>query len=414
MSDIDAASFQSAFDALAAIGRTDSGGIDRRAWSQADISARRWLMQQGRTAGLSARQDAAGNVILRAGPAEGPVIVIGSHIDSVANGGAFDGALGVIAGLEVLTAFRGDLAGGPALELVAFADEEGTYVDCFGSRAYTGALSTPSALGRTPGPDGRSLAAAMADAGLDLARAVEARRARADVLAYLELHIEQGNVLEAAGRPLGVVTAIVGTARLRVSFHGRADHAGTTPMHLRRDAMVGAARLVAGLRALPDHCGTPQARLTCGRLALQPGSDNVVPARVELGLDIRDAESEGLDRLLASVEQLARRIAEEEQLKLAFSVADRIEPVALDGSLVDMVASEALKLGIPTVELVSGAGHDAQVMGTWCPSVMIFVQSRDGRSHSPEEFSRPEHCREGLRLLAAVISRLHCEYRSRS
>ena len=280
---------------LAKIGHDPAGGVTRTAFSPAFAEAVEWLLDVMRQAGLKARRDAAGNVIGRAGPAGAPAVVIGSHIDTVPSGGRYDGALGVLAGIECARVLAPLVEQGPlALEVIAFADEEGTNVSLFGSRSMTGRLDREVLDGTT----GEKLASLMADCGLALDRVSQARRAPSEFSAYLELHIEQGPLLEAAGIPIGVVTAITGCDTACYRIEGAARHAGTTSMLARRDAGRGACRAVCDAYAAFDSMDAPEtARMTFGDIRFSPGASNVVPGLADVVSEVRSPDLDTLNRL---------------------------------------------------------------------------------------------------------------------
>ncbi len=337
-----------------------------------------------RAAGLRARVDPAGNVVGRLGP-PGPCVMTGSHLDTVPDGGPLDGALGVLAGLEcarVLAPLAGELRRG--LEVVAFSDEEGRYLDCLGSRAMTGQL-TAREVRAARDPAGRPLVAALRGAGLDPARVLDAARPAGEVRAYVELHIEQGPVLERRRVPIGVVEAIVGIAQADLRFVGRADHAGTTPMTVRRDAFLGAAEFAVAARDRVRALGTPHARLTFGVVEARPQVANVVPVETRLRQEVREVDPRVLDRLLAETRRLARGVARRRGLRLVRQELFRHPPVRLSPRLQRLIRDVCRRRRVATLGLPSGAGHDAQILAAVTEAGMIFVPSRGGRSHRPDE-----------------------------
>lgn len=373
-------SFRRDFAALAGIGVDPAGGWSRPAFGLADIAAHEWFLAQGRAAGLDASYDGFGNAILRL-EGEGPAILIGSHLDTVANGGAFDGAIGVLAGLEVARRIAEEGTPGAPVEIIAFRDEEGRFGPFTGSRAMAG-LHDEDALARARSADGVTLSDAMAQAGF---RPGNAARDWNAVAAWLELHIEQGPVLEAAGVPLGIVTSIAGQERLSLKFIGQPDHAGTAPMELRRDAFVGAARLAAAFRDRVLAAGDDDLRGTIGIVRVSPNQGNVVPGEVTLGLEMRGTGSGALAALRDDVVELANRIAAEEKLELRIRSTYSDAPVPMAAWLRDALASAAAQLGHRTMALASGANHDSGIVGRIVPAAMLFVPSVGGRSHCPEE-----------------------------
>lgn len=399
-------------ETLAGFGATTTGGVDRPSFSAADLAARQWLAAQGEQAGLHHRVDPAGNVWLRLDPEPGadaggePAVWTGSHLDTVPHGGRLDGALGVVAALEVLRALReARVPLRRPVQAVAFSDEEGAYLSFLGSRAAIEGLRVDDVEGLC-GRDGDRLVDALATAGLAADELPAARIDPARVAAYVELHIEQGAVLEQRGVPLGVVTDIVGLARGEVVFDGRADHAGTTPLALRRDALRGAAGLLTELAGLPAAVGAPDAVITCGRLEVEPGADNVVPARVRLHLDVRDRDRGSLLALEAEVARRARQAADAHDLEVRVGWEPITDPVPLHPRLRALIAEVATDLGIEQHAMPSGAGHDAQVVARAVPTGMLFVPSIGGRSHTPEEATRPEDLVRGAQVLEQIVRRL--------
>jgi N-carbamoyl-L-amino-acid hydrolase len=402
---IDLGRLQRDIEALAAIGQDPTGGISRPAWSPAHEEARAWLLGRLRDAGLATRVDAAGNILGRLGDAT-PVVMTGSHIDTVPRGGPLDGALGVLAGLECLRTVRA--AGIPvsrALEVVAFTDEEGRFYGFFGSRALTGSLD-PALGARLSDPAGLPLAEAMRRAGFDLTRALEARRPPGDIAAYVELHIEQGPWLEAEDLPIGVVEGIVGIRRFRLTFVGQPDHAGTTPMDRRRDAFLTAAEYATKSRELVVRDGAGRAVTTIGVVDVRPGVPNIVPERAMLLQELRDPDPAVLERLASRTLQAARRVARARELVLEVEHLMRAEPVRMSPRIQAEIEAAATALGLPTRRMPSGAGHDAQVLASVTDAGMLFVPSQGGRSHRPDEWTDWPAIERGANVLLGTLLRL--------
>jgi allantoate deiminase len=385
-------------ESLARIGADDSG-VTRFPWSPELAAANEWLVGRLEALGLEAAIDPAGNVIGKWQAGDGKAVVVGSHLDTVPRGGRFDGALGVLAGLAALETLKTDgFEPRRPLWLVSFNDEEGV-------RFGTGFLGSRSFVGE-PHPDEwrrRGVAAAMGEAGFDFDRLGEAR-AIDEVGAYLELHIEQGPVLEQAGLDVGVVTAIAGLLGLRVRLRGEANHAGTTPMPLRRDALAGAARIVLALR--DQARGRDDMTANVGRIAVEPGGANVIPGLAEFTVDVRSPSAEGFARAEAFTDRAIRELAEEEWLQVEVEQLHRLEPVPLDPELRDVLARAAAAEGASHVPIASGAGHDAMILARHVPAAMLFVPSRGGVSHSPDEYTPPEQCELGARVLARALALL--------
>jgi allantoate deiminase len=383
-------------EAAAAIGADEQGGVSRFAWTPELARANEWLMERLAELGLEVELDAAGNVLGRWQAGKEKAVLLGSHLDTVPCGGCYDGALGVVAAIDVVRRLRADgVEPARPLWVASFNDEEGArfQTGMLGSRAFCGDCDLDD-WGRRGVPE------AMADAGFDFARLGDARRVD-EVGAYLELHIEQGPVLERAGVDLGVVTAVTGVLGFRARFLGEANHAGTTPMEHRRDALAGAARAVLALR--DEARSRDDMTANVGVISAEPGGFNVVPGAAELTIDVRSPAEGGFARLEPFVRETLERIAVAEELGLELRQTHRKEPVALDPELQDRLERAAREEGASTLRLPSGAGHDAMVLAHHVPAAMLFVPSRGGLSHTPDEFSTPEQCELGARVLAQTV-----------
>ncbi len=387
---------------LAQFGRTPEDGVTRLTFTpeyqQALEAVAGWMAE----AGLTTRIDAAGNLIgRREGAQPGlPAIALGSHIDTVINGGRYDGSLGVLSAIEVAHALAEDgLPTRHPLEVISFMEEEGTRwgTNMLGSRFMLGRI-TPETMAERTDRQGVSIAQALAAAGLDPTRAREAARDPGALRAYVELHIEQGAVLESLGLPVGAVTGIAGPLFLALHLEGRADHAGATPMGLRRDALVAAAQLVLAAQQAAV-AASPTAVATVGRLEVKPGAINAIPGEVFMTLDLRDIVEERRDRLERSMREAIERVTTAAGLRFRLEELSRHKPVLLPQHMVDMVAAACEAAGIPAHRLPSGAGHDAQIMASAVDTAMIFVRSREGISHSPREFTSAEDIRMGAEVL---------------
>jgi beta-ureidopropionase / N-carbamoyl-L-amino-acid hydrolase len=391
---------------LAAIGGADDGGVNRVAWSPELMDAYAWLGRRGAELGLSHDVDAAGNAFLRWQTGSGPALLLGSHLDSVPRAGRYDGTLGVLSGLDVMRslAARGAAPRRP-LWLTAFMDEEGTRfgTSLLGSKAFVG--QDVSDLGERLDAAGTTLRAAMDACGYDFDRIAEARAVdRID--GYLELHIEQGPVLETEETDVGVVSSIVGLLGLEVTLTGQANHAGTTPMNLRRDAFAGAARAALELRDLARASEGMTANV--GVVRIENEGKNVVPGACTFTIDIRSSTRAGYDRLDDEARGLVERIASEERLETTFAELYRLEPVPMDAAMIDALEAAADAEGASHRRLPSGAGHDAQILGACVPAGMLFVPSRGGISHNPAEHTSPAQCAVGARVLARAVEALVC------
>jgi hydantoinase/carbamoylase family amidase len=390
-------------DALASF-TAPGPGVTRLAWSPELRAAYDWLAGRCRDLGLEAEIDAAGNLLARWEEGAGPAVLVGSHIDTVPGGGRFDGALGVMGGLHAIRLLRerGVRPRRPVW-LVAFMDEENTRFNTalFGSRSFCG--EDLRGLGGRRDADGVTLAEAMAGWGRDPDRQAEARRVDR-VGHYLELHVEQGPRLEASGAQIGVVTSIVGLVGYRVGVTGQTNHAGTTPMGLRRDALAGGARMVLAIRR--EARARAETTANVGVIRVEPGSSNVIPGRCELTIDLRAPSAEGVRDLDEACRAALAAIAEEEGLGLELEETYRVPPAPMDAALVELVERAAVAEGASAQRMPSGAGHDAMVLAAHVPAGMLFVPSRGGVSHSPDEHSSPEHCELGARVLARAVAEL--------
>ena len=392
-------SLRADLEAAARIGADERGGVSRFAWTPDLGQANAWLTERLAELGLDPELDPAGNVLGRWENGEGKAVLLGSHLDTVPNGGRFDGALGVLAALDVVRRLQaGGVEPRRPVWVASFNDEEGArfQTGMLGSRAFCGECDLDD-WGR------RGIPEAMAEAGQDFARLTEARGVD-QIGAYLELHIEQGPVLERSGVDLGIVTAITGILGFRARFLGEANHAGTTPMEHRRDALAGAARAVLALRA--EARARIDMTANVGVISAEPGGFNVVPGTAEFTIDVRSPSPERYAELEPFVRETLTAIAADEGLGLELAETHRKPPVALDPDLQDALEAAAQEEGATTLRMPSGAGHDAMVLAHHVPAAMLFVPSRGGVSHSPEEFTSPEQCELGARVLARTVRRL--------
>lgn len=390
---------------LARIGRDPRGGVTRPSFSQADFEARAWLKDRICEAGLCFRQDGAGNIFGRLGE-EGRSVLVGSHLDTVINGGAYDGAVGVLAALECLRRIKEQhVEPAKPLELVSFTDEEGNLVgDFLGSRAFAGALNKEEVeKGLTS--FGRPLQAILQGTEFSLASILEAHKDRPELEAYLELHIEQGANLEMENVPVGIVERIAGKIYRQCSFVGEAAHGGTTPLELRHDAFLATAdfALRATQRVATKHYGS---MVTVGKVTTYPGAFSVVPGKVDFTLDLRSGSADTLQLLDKELLALAADIAATRGAEFFSRPIDRTEPVALSKRITGILKEECGNLGYPFLPMASGAGHDAQILAPLTEAGMIFIPCRDGISHSPEEMIAWADLEKGANLLLRTLLRL--------
>ncbi|WP_143414862.1 Zn-dependent hydrolase [Geobacillus sp. E263] len=392
---------------LGKIGKQPSGGVTRLSFTKEERAAKEKVASYMKEAGLAVYEDAVGNLLGRkeGKDPEAAVVLVGSHLDSVYNGGMFDGPLGVLSAVEVLQTMneRGVETKHP-IEVVAFTDEEGARFSygMIGSRGMAGTLSEEELVHQDK--HGISIAEAMKAAGLDPSEIGKAARRKGSVKAYVELHIEQGRVLEQANLPIGIVTGIAGLVWAKFTVEGKAEHAGATPMPIRRDPLVAAAQIIQMIEQEAKKTGTTVG--TVGQMQVFPGGINVIPARVEFSLDLRDIDAAVRDNVFQSIIERAQQIGQERNVKVTVERLQEMPPV-LCSELVQNAAKEACKqLGFDVFSLPSGAAHDGVQLVDLCPIGMIFVRSKDGISHSPEEWSSKEDCAAGANVLYHTVMRL--------
>ncbi len=404
---IDAARLRRRLEHLSTFGRPPQGtfdsGVSRVAYSDADVAARAWLIDEMRGAGLRPRIDPAGNIFAPWGPENGrPPILFGSHIDSVPSGGNFDGDLGSLAALEVIQACQSaGLTPRRPLEMVVWAHEEST---AFGrgtaaSRIVAGDLKAGD-LDQVW--NGVRRADGIRRIGGDPSRIEDAVRSKGAWHSYLELHIEQGGTLDRAKVPIGVVEGIVAIHRYDVEVVGFANHAGTTPMDERQDALQAASRLVLAVRELVSARQGRQVG-TVGRLDVEPNSPNVVPGRVRLSVEFRDLSEATLVAMGEELRARAEAIARESRTTITATLATTNPPALADPGVQTAIGRSADAAGLNARRLPSGAGHDAQLIARLCPMGMIFVPSLDGISHSPRERTSWDDCGRGAAVLLGAV-----------
>lgn len=395
-----------AFNQLASIGATVDSGVDRPSLGEAHLAARKWFREHIQQNGFEFRTDGAGNhsAVLPCDNPKAPTLILGSHLDSVPNGGRFDGALGVMAALEALKTIRENgIRLRVQLEAMDFTDEEGTLVGLLGSAALAGHLSKENL--EKPRGGRERLLEGMKRAGLSDSSMLSAARRKEALAGYLELHIEQGRRLEKSGTNIGIVTAIVGIGSYRLSFIGKADHAGSTTMEDRRDASQGAGAFTLAARELVMR-DFPGCVANVGKMDFAPGAFNIVPARVDASLEFRSPDADEFTRLEKALLALAEKEAARFGLELQTEFLGRHAPSPMHDKVRTAFADSCDALGLSHMPLSSGAGHDAQSLADLCPVGMIFVPSVDGASHSPREFTKWEDCIRGANVLLQAALRL--------
>lgn len=401
---IDASRLLKRLDQLAQKGAQENGGVSRLALSDAEKEARGLFIGWLNELGLNVHVDRVGNILgLRPGREDLPPVMFGSHLDSVRNGGRYDGAYGVLAALEALHSLHDrQIQTRRPLAVVAFTNEEGArYVpDMLGSLAYVGDLSVEEAWAAR-GFDGSIFGEEIQRIGY----AGEMQPGAIQPHAYVEIHIEQGPVLEREGLTIGAVEHVTGITWLEVTITGAANHAGTTPIELRRDAGLAAARVIQYLRELALDLGAGQ-RATCGILRFEPEIINVIPGKAIFTVDLRNTDAAALEESERRLRAYLVELAEQENVGIDIQLMVRIPPEKFDPRIVEAVEQSASELGHPIRRMISGAGHDAQIMARKYPAGMIFIPSRGGISHSPAEYSSPEDLEAGANVLLNTVLKL--------
>ena len=400
-------------DAIAELARfnddPEAGGITREVYTPTYATALEWVADRMRGAGLETRLDAVGNLFGRWEGSEpgAPVVITGSHVDTTLNAGAYDGVLGVLGAIEAVRALRErGVAARRSIDVVAWAGEEPRFgTGCVGSRAAAGELERAD-LDRLVDRDGTSMAGALSEAGFDPDRLADARIDPAGVHALVELHIEQGIVLETHGEQVGVVTAIAAPHDFRLTFRGAATHAGATPMGLRRDALAGAAEAMVALERAARESPSGTTVGTVGVLRARPGAINVVPGEVELDVDVRDSDLAAREQVVQAIVAAAREIGERRGLEVEVAPIVEDVPVTCDPGVVAAAQEACRELDLSLRLMTSGAYHDAMIMGRRVPVGMIFVPSAGGVSHHPDEYTPSEDLERGVQVLAGTLARL--------
>ena len=393
--------------ALGEIGKSSDQGIYRMSFSEADILARKWLEKKYHDAGLDTSIDGAGNIIGKLpGKDDTQSWIMGSHIDTVPAGGHLDGSLGVLTGLEVLNSMIDKkLTPSRSIEVISFTDEEGRFGGLFGSEAFAGEL-TPERIHKAIDLSGVSITDAMKSVGLDANQALDARRNPHSIAGYLELHIEQGPILDSKKIPIGIVEEITGLFKWQVRLTGFANHAGTTPMTMRKDAFQGLAEFSLEIPRILEEIGKENSVATIGRVSLFPGSANTVPGRVEFSLDVRDTDESVLEELSHAFRKAISAIARRRGLMFEFDILSQVKPAHSNSEILNAIQLSCEKQNYEFHRMHSGAAHDAQILARITNMGMIFVPSKNGRSHSPAEWTAWEDIEIGGNVLLNTILEL--------
>ncbi len=406
---IDPVELAEKLDKLAQIGRTEDVGVSRFPYTDEESQAKQLFSEWMTEIGLTVKEDAIGNLF---GRIEGenpdlPAVLTGSHLDSVPNGGAFDGPLGCISSLLAIKALiQSGLLLKRSVELVVFVDEEGARFNnsLFGSRVLMGELKKEDLM-KFKDKNGKVLYQAMKEYGFDPENISSAYRDPKEIHAFLELHIEQGKKLEAEGKNIGVVNGIAGPVWTSFTFYGETDHAGNTPMEYRKDTVAAAGEFILAVEKMPRKF-SETAVATVGKMNIFPNGTNVIAGKTEVMVDARDIDESARDQMLDVMKVSAEEIAQKRGLKIKVKEEVKIPPVVVPDTIQEAVRAAAEKNGLTAISIPSGAGHDAMVMGKYVPSGMIFVPSHKGKSHSPEEWTSLTDCVNGVQVMKEALRRL--------
>jgi len=390
---------------LSKIGSKKGSGVSRPSFSKSDLEAREWLKDRFQSAGLNVRQDGAGNIFGRI-DGEGKTVMAGSHIDSVINGGMFDGPAGVLSALECLRRIQEEnIPVTKPLEVASFTDEEGNLVgDFLGSRAFIGRLDR-KILEEGVTQFGLPFSEILKGTEFTIDSIMNAYKDRPELDAFLEIHIEQGPVLEAEDISIGIVDRIAGKNHWLCSFLGKASHAGTTPFELRHDAFVGLSdfTLKATQHVATHHYGS---MVTIGKVFVFPGAFSIVPGRTDFSLDFRSTSKDTLETIAKSLLEMADEVAATRGLEFSYKIIDTTEPIPVADRITNLLTEECGNLDYPILTLPSGAGHDAQILAEVTDSGLIFIPCEDGISHSPEENIKWEDLEKATNLLLHALVNL--------
>ncbi len=397
---------QNDIEQLSNFNATPGKGLTRMSFTEEDRGAREYIKEQMKTAGLEVYEDAAGTVIgrLEGQLKDAPAVMVGSHYDSVKNGGNFDGPAGVVTALETARVMKDKgLKPKYPVEFVAMIEEEGGRFGggLFASRAMVGKVYRES-LDSFKDSQGVSIAEAMMNFGFDPDKIQDAVRKPEDVKAFLELHIEQGPILESGNKDVGLVEYIVGICQVEVVVKGRPDHAGTTPMNMRADALDAASLVISKISTFAKGAGEGTVS-TVGTLSLVPGAANIVPGEVKFTVDIRSKKSECIEEVKGKIEALLAEVAALKGVKYTLVEKLSVPPVKLAEDILSILNKNSDKLGFKKQSMLSGAGHDAMVMASITDVGLIFVPSKDGRSHCPEEWTDYIDLQKGIEVICETI-----------
>lgn len=394
---------------LARISDAESPAVTRIVFTPTDLRARAWLIAQCEQAGLAVRQDPIGNIFARwtGADANSPAVGTGSHIDAIPNAGKFDGVVGVLGGLEAIRALqRSGLRPKHSIELLVFTSEEPTRfgIGCLGSRLLSGSLS-PDTAKKLTDKDGVSLEEVRREAGFR-GELEQIKLPRGYYKAFVEMHIEQGPLLEAQKVPLGIVTSIAAPASLRISVEGSGGHAGGVLMPDRRDALCAAAELILAIESAAKTSGAIDTVATVGICDVFPGAVNSIPSRVRLSVDIRDTSLERRDAVMRKIRAASDTIAQKRQVSIQETLLNADAPAECARAIIDVLSQACAKRGQKFIPMVSRAYHDTLFMSRIAPVALLFIPCRNGYSHRPDEYASPEDIARGVTILAETLATL--------
>ena len=407
--DVDAERLSREIEALAAISEAAPPAVTRVVFTEQDLRARAWLKKLAQEAGLAIREDAVGNTFFlwEGSQPELPAVATGSHIDAIPNAGKFDGVVGVLGGLEAIRALRSaGFQPRRSIELIQFTAEEPTRfgVGCIGSRLLAGVLG-PEADESLRDRDGEALKTARTRAGFS-GELTSVRIRDGRYAAFVELHIEQGPILERERIPIGIVTNIVGPASFYITVAGQGGHAGGVLMPDRHDALSAAAELIVHIESLARSSGSVDSVATVGICEVHPGAINSIPSQVRLGVDLRDTDGDRRNRVFSQMRGAAEQIAQQRQVQIAFQMLNADDPATSSPEVLAAITRACQEEGLLSRRIVARAYHDSSFMAQIAPMAMIFIPCRNGVSHRPDEYAAPAHIAGGVKVLARTLAAL--------
>ncbi len=406
---IDRDRLQSEIDTLASFSDAEAPAVTRIVFTPTDLAARSWMKTRCEDAGLTVRQDAVGNIFARwnAADPDAPVVGTGSHIDAIPNAGKYDGVVGVLGGLEAIRALQRDgFRPARSIELLIFTSEEPTRfgIGCLGSRLLSGTL-TPDAARKLVDKNGTTLDDVRLRAGFD-GHLERVKLPNGYYKAFIELHIEQGPLLERQGVPLGIVTKIAAPASLNVRIEGSGGHAGGVLMPDRRDALCAAAELILALESAASSSGALDTVATVGMCDVFPGAVNSIPSRVHLSVDIRDTDLQRRDGVVRTLENESSSVASKRQVSIQTELVNADSPAECDPSIIEALSKSCRHHNLTFISMVSRAYHDSLFISRIAPAAIVFIPCRNGYSHRPDEYARPDDIARGALVLAETLASL--------